>query len=142
MRAAARAVVSLDKPVEEDGDSLGDFVLTLSADEADPAQLIDRMALRKLIRDALSDLTQREALIISLREGLDSDRPLTLDEIGRMVGLTRERIRQIEVKARDKLRAALIKRGLEPLRLVPTASEDDNPTDDTQALTDSEDLRA
>jgi RNA polymerase primary sigma factor len=136
----AIGVVSLDKAVEEDGDSLGDFVLTLPADEEDPAQLIDRMALRQLIRDALIVLTQREALIISLREGLDSDTPLTLDEIGRMLGLTRERIRQIEAKARDKLRVALTKRGLEPLRRVPVASADDNTKPDTQAVTDSEDL--
>ena len=138
----AVGVVSLDKPVEEGGDSLGEFVLTLPADEADPAQLIDRMTLQQLIRDALSDLTEREAVIIRLREGLDNDTPLTLDEIGRGLGLTRERIRQIEVKARDKLRAALAKRGLEPLRPVPTASADDNPKDGTQAVTDSEDLPA
>ena len=85
----ASDVVSLDKPVEEDGDTLGDFVLTLPADQADPAQLIDRMALRRLIRDALDDLTPREALIVSLREGLDNDTPLTLDAVGRMLGLTR-----------------------------------------------------
>jgi RNA polymerase primary sigma factor len=138
----AVGVVSLDKLVGEDGDSLGDFVLTLPADEADPAQFIDLMALRQLIRDALSDLTPREALIISLREGLDSDTPLTLDQVGRMLGLTRERIRQIEVKARVKLRTAYIKRGLRPLRRVPTASTDDNPEDETQAVTDSEDLPA
>ena len=117
----AVGVVSLDKPVEEDGDSLGDFVLTLPAVEADPAQLVDRIALRQLIRDALSDLSDREALIISLREGLDSDTPLTLDEIGRMLGLTRERIRQIETKARTKFRAALAKRGLKPLRSISKA---------------------
>jgi RNA polymerase primary sigma factor len=138
----AAGVVSLDKPVEEDGDSLGDFILTLPDDEADPAQLIDRMALRQLIRDALSDLTDREALIIRLREGLDSDTPLTLEEIGKTLGLTRERIRQIEGKARGKLRAALIKRGLEPLRSVPTAPADDDPKDDTQVVADSEDLPA
>jgi RNA polymerase primary sigma factor len=138
----AAGVVSLDKPVEEDGDSLADFVLTLPADEADPAQLMDRMELRRLIRDALSDLTPREALVIRLREGLDSDTPLTLDAIGRKLGLTRERIRQIEGKARDKLRAALTKRGLEPLRPAPTASADHNPKDDIQAVTDSEAVSA
>jgi hypothetical protein len=67
---------------------------------------------------------------------------LTLDQVGRILGLTRERIRQIEVKARVKLRTAFIKRGLRPLRRVPTASTDDNPEDDTQAVTDSEDLPA
>ena len=126
----AVGVVSLDKQVEEDGDNLGDFVLTLPADEADPAQLIDRMALRQLIRDALSDLPPREALVLSLREGLDNDAPMTLDQIGRILGLTRERIRQIEGKARGNLRDALTKRGLEPSRPAPTASADDNSKDD------------
>ena len=136
----AGGIVSLDKPVEEDGDTLGDFVLTLPADEDDPAQIIDRLALRRLIRDALSDLTPREALIISLREGIDNDTPLTLDAIGKVLGLTRERIRQIEGKARDKLRAAFTKRGLGPLRPLPIAPMYDKPEDGTQAVTDSENL--
>jgi RNA polymerase primary sigma factor len=138
----AVGVVSLDKPVEEDGDSLGDFVLTLPADEADPAQLVDRRALRQLIRDSLTELTEREATIISLRGGLDNDVPQTLDEIGRVLGLTRERIRQIEVKARVKLRGAFIKRGLEPIHPVPTAPADDSLNDEAQAVAESQDLKA
>lgn len=136
----AVGVVSLDKPVEESGDRLGDFVLAMAAEEADPAQLIDQMALRQLVRDALGDLTEREALIISLREGLDSDETSTLDEIGKVLGLTRERIRQIEVKAREKLRVALTNRGLRPLRSTPTASPNGKAVDDAESAADSEEL--
>jgi RNA polymerase primary sigma factor len=134
----AVGVVSLDKQVEEEGESLGDFVLTLPADEADPAQLIDQLALRQLVRDALGDLTPREAMVLSLREGLDTDAPLTLDEIGKMLGLTRERIRQIQGKARGKLRVALTDRGLGPLRPAHIAAADDSANDDARAATDSE----
>ncbi len=122
-------VVSLDKPIEEGGgDTLGDFVLTRAADEADPAQLIDRMAVQRIIRDALLDLSEREALVISLREGLDTNQPLTLDEIGKMFGVTRERIRQIEGKARGKLRDAVVARGLAPLRANVDPIVDQEPT--------------
>ena len=138
----AAGVVSLDKPVEEDGGSLGDFVLTIPADEADPAQLLDRMTLQQLIRDALSDLTEREAVIIELREGLDDDTPLTLDQVGRRLGLTRERIRQIEQKAHVKLRRAFIKRGLRPMRRVPTPPADDEPNDDAHTVAESENSQA
>jgi RNA polymerase primary sigma factor len=122
----AAGVVSLDKPiVEGDGDSLGDFVVSIAADEADPAQLLDRMTSMRLIREALDDLTPREARIISLREGLDGDDPRTLEEIGKEFGLTRERIRQVESKARGKLRVALVKRGIRPLRPFAPGSDGD-----------------
>jgi RNA polymerase primary sigma factor len=140
----AAGVVSLDKPIDGDGDgdSLADFVLAIPANEADPAQLIDGMTLRRLIRDALSDLTEREAVIIRLREGLDDDMPRTLDQVGKVLGLTRERIRQIEGKAHVKLRRAFIKRGLRPMRPVPAAPADDKPHDDAQAVAESENLQA
>lgn len=139
----AAGVVSLDKPLDGgDGDSLGDFVLAIPASEADPAQLLDRMALRRLIRDALSDLTEREAVIIRLRQGLDDDMPRTLDQVGKVLGLTRERIRQIEGKAHVKLWRAFIKRGLRPMRPVPAAPADDKPHDDAQAVAESENLHA
>jgi RNA polymerase primary sigma factor len=113
-------VVSLDKPVKEDGDTLGDFVLQQPDNDADPAQVIDRIALRQLIHDALLELPEREALIIRLRTGLDSDVPSTLDAIGKVLGLTRERVRQLEVKARTKLIAALAERDLVPVRRLAT----------------------
>jgi RNA polymerase primary sigma factor len=135
----AVGVVSLDMPVGDDGDSLGDFVLQQSDNEADPAQLVDRMALRQLIRDALSELTEREALVISLRVGLDNDEPSTLDEVGKILGVTRERIRQIEAKARKKLVVALTERGLVPLRPPSTPASPDATTEEDRELHDPQD---
>lgn len=123
-------IVSLDKPIGEEGDPLGDFVLQQPDNEADPAQIIDRMALRQLIRDALGELPDREALIIRCRAGLDGDVQSTLDEIGKLLGLTRERVRQLEVKARKKLKAALAERGLVPVRRLATPPDVDEQTDD------------
>lgn len=134
--------VSLDKPVNEDGDTLGDFVLQQLDNDADPAQVIDRMALHQLIRDALLELPEREALIIRLRTGLDNDVQSTLDEVGKVLGLTRERIRQLEVKARTKLLAALTARGLEPVHPSSPPSNDDNPVEDNQALPEPDDRNA
>lgn len=126
-------VVSLDKPVGEDaGDTLGDFILQQPDNNADPAQVIDRMVLRHLIADALRELPAREALIIRMRVGLDDDVESTLDEIGKKLGVTRERVRQLEVKARTKLLAALSTRGLAPMRPVSQAS-DGNGTEEPTA---------
>lgn len=132
----ALGTISLDKPIGEGGDTLGDFVLQPD-DEADPGQIIDRMALKQLIRDALKELPDREALIISLRAGLDSDVPSTLEDVAKVLGLTRERIRQLEVKGRTKLVAALTERGLAPLRPTSTPSTD-TPAEADQTAPESE----
>lgn len=58
----------------------------------------------------------RDALIIRLRMGLDDDEPYTLDAVGKVLGVTRERVRQLEGKARSKFVAALVTRGLIPVR--------------------------
>jgi len=75
------------------------------SDESSPSveyQII-KSAVQQQIRDTLSELDEKEALVIRLRFGLDDDRPRTLQEIGRQMKLTRERIRQIEQKAMRKL---------------------------------------
>jgi RNA polymerase primary sigma factor len=75
------------------------------SDESSPSveyQII-KSAVQQQIRDTLSELDEKEALVIRLRFGLDDDRPRTLQEIGRQMKLTRERIRQIEMKAMRKL---------------------------------------
>ncbi len=75
------------------------------SDEASPSveyQII-KAAVQQQIRETLSELDEKEALVIRLRFGLDDDRPRTLQEIGRQLKLTRERIRQIEQKAMRKL---------------------------------------
>jgi RNA polymerase primary sigma factor len=95
--------ISLESPVGDDEDSeFGMFV----EDEVTPTPLQttqDNM-LRERVEQVLSTLSPREARIISLRFGLDNDRPYTLEEVGQKFGLTRERIRQIEGKALRRLR--------------------------------------
>ena len=132
----AVGVVSLDKPLEEDGSTLADFVLQPDND-ADPAQIVDRMAVRQLIDEALNELTEREALVVSLRAGLDKDHPSTLEEVGKVLGLTRERIRQIEGKARSKLLAALTERGVVPLR-PPSTPPGDHAAEEDETAPDPE----
>ena len=95
--------ISLSEPVSEDGDStLSDLVADASA-----ASPFDRAANELLIRDVdrlLRPLDDREAAILRLRYGLGGGSQLTLEEVGKQFNLTRERIRQIEVKAMSKLR--------------------------------------
>ena len=87
--------VSLDKPVgDEDDTSLGDFVEDTSAPTA--LDLAASAMRRDHVDEALAELGERERQVLSLRYGLDGDEPHTLDEVGRMFDITRERVRQIE----------------------------------------------
>ena len=100
-----RDPVSLDKPVGEDGNtSLGDLI----ADEG--SELPDRQLVEEALNDqvqrALATLTPREEKVLRLRYGMDSGDGMSLEKIGREFSLTRERIRQIELKALAKLRGA------------------------------------
>jgi RNA polymerase primary sigma factor len=96
-----REPVSLYAPIGGDGAQLGDF---LADDAPDPAAEVAASSLRSYLDTVLAALTEREATVISQRYGLADEQPRTLDEIGRALGLTRERIRQIETKAMTKLR--------------------------------------
>ncbi|MGS2613083.1 sigma-70 family RNA polymerase sigma factor [Micromonospora sp. LZ34] len=96
-----REPISLHTPIGEDGAQLGDF---LTDDAPDPAAQVADTALRSYLDTVLSALTEREAMVIAQRYGLADAQPRTLDQIGRALGLTRERIRQIEAKAMTKLR--------------------------------------
>ncbi|MGK5672469.1 sigma-70 family RNA polymerase sigma factor [Micromonospora sp. URMC 106] len=96
-----REPVSLHAPIGGDGAQLGDF---LADDAADPAAEVAASSLRSYLDTVLAALTEREATVIAQRFGLADEQPRTLDEIGRALGLTRERIRQIETKAMTKLR--------------------------------------
>src|SRR6516162_1415623 len=94
---------SLDLPVGEDGDAtLGDLIE--APDAIDPHAVAEANALRKVIGEALAELTPREQRILSLRFGIGGAGEHTLEEIGKMFGVTRERIRQIEANALAKLR--------------------------------------
>jgi RNA polymerase primary sigma factor len=95
--------ISLETPVGDDQDAmLGDFV------EDQNAQLLEEAGARAVLRDqmevVLNSLSPRERKVLDLRYGLESGRQHTLDEIGNELGVTRERIRQIEAKALRKLR--------------------------------------
>ncbi|MEW5938114.1 MAG: sigma-70 family RNA polymerase sigma factor [Chloroflexota bacterium] len=95
--------VSLESPVsEEDETELGQFI----EDEVSPtpAQVLYQSMLRDKLREALDDLSPREARVLSLRFGLDDGNVYTLEEVGQKFGLTRERIRQIEGSALKRLR--------------------------------------
>jgi RNA polymerase primary sigma factor len=95
-------VASLDMPVgEEEASTLGDFI----EDKESPAPDAEAVAalLAGEVRDLLATLTPRERKVVRFRFGLEGARPLTLQEVGRTLGVTRERVRQIEQEALRKL---------------------------------------
>ena len=95
--------VSLDTPVGEEEDStLGTFIQDENA--ISPADSASIMMLKEQLMEVLSTLTPREQKVIKLRYGVEDGIPRTLEEVGRRMGITRERVRQIEVKALIKLR--------------------------------------
>ena len=99
----AQDPLSLDSPVgEEDDSSLGDFIEDPKAQA--PGAVVEVAALADAIREVLHELPEREQRIVSLRYGLGGDQPLTLEEVAQMVGVTRERVRQIEGKTLARLR--------------------------------------
>ena len=99
----SRQPISLDSTIGEDGEtSIGDLIEDVDAPEA--GELVDRQLMADQLRSALSSLTPREATIMSMRFGLYDGNPHTLDEIGKALGLTRERIRQLEKQSLSKLR--------------------------------------
>jgi RNA polymerase primary sigma factor len=99
----SRRTVSLEKPVGEEEDSeLGNFIEDESSPT--PAESAYHTLLQEKLEEVLATLTPREARILRLRYGLHNGHSHTLEEVGRKFGLTRERIRQIEVEALRRLR--------------------------------------
>ncbi|HDS08604.1 MAG TPA: RNA polymerase sigma factor RpoD, partial [Firmicutes bacterium] len=95
--------VSLDMPIGEHEDSaLGDFIEDKEAQN--PSKSVKRLLLKERLKQVLKTLTHREGEIIKLRFGLDGDSAKTLEEVGEIFKVTRERVRQIEAKALRKLR--------------------------------------
>lgn len=99
-----QSTASLDRPTDDDDEksSLGEFI----ADDkiASPDQDVSRRILRDQIEEILSDLSIKERRILEMRHGLRDGVMRTLEEVGKEFGVTRERIRQIEAKAHDKIR--------------------------------------
>ena len=103
VRAYGRNTVSLEQPIGEENDTeLGD--LLEDADAVSPLDAVTDQLLREQVERVLGSLDGREQRVIRLRFGLDDGRPRTLEEVGSEFGLTRERIRQIEGHALQKLR--------------------------------------
>ena len=99
----AQDTTSLETPVGDEDDSmLGDFIADTS--QPSPIEAASRELLKENIEEVLSTLTDREAKVLRMRFGLDGKNPMTLEEVGREFGVTRERIRQIEAKALRKLK--------------------------------------
>src|SRR5437773_5176275 len=101
VRAAARASTSLDQPVGDQDDAVfGDFV---AGDGPLPDEQVEVTLRSEALKQALSALPWRERQVIVLRYGLVDSEPKTLEEIGRRLGLTRERVRQVEVESLRRL---------------------------------------
>ena len=98
-----REPISLHTPLGEDGDSeFGDLIEDSEAIQ--PGEAVSFTLLQEQLHSVLGTLSEREADVVSMRYGLADGQPMTLDEIGKVYGVTRERIRQIESKTMSKLR--------------------------------------
>ena len=98
----SQSPLSLEMPIGEDVGLLGDFVEDTRHDL--PEKTIIRESLKEALKNVLLELTPREANVLKLRFGLEDGVPKTLEEVGKVHNVTRERIRQIEAKALEKLR--------------------------------------
>ena len=113
MREAARTVTSLDRPVGEEGDTaLRDL---LEGDSPPVDQEVELSLSEELLRRTVDELPETERHVIQLRYGIDGEDPQPLRETGRRLGLSAERVRQLESKALKRL---AMRRELEALREV------------------------
>jgi RNA polymerase primary sigma factor len=106
LQSIRRRIASMDEALDIDGD----FTLQDKLEDPrtrDPAEPMQAEKIRKLLRRKLRILDKRERKILTLRFGLKDDEPMTLEKIGKVFGLTRERIRQIQVEALAKLKGAI-----------------------------------
>jgi RNA polymerase primary sigma factor len=99
----SRRPISLETPIEEDADSeFGDFIEDQSSPK--PTEIVTQNLLREHLIQVLERLPDREAHILELRYGLQDGETHTLEEVGREIGVTRERVRQLEAQALNRLR--------------------------------------
>ncbi len=99
---AVQPIAQLQQPVTDDGYTLQDFVEDPQAPQ--PDELVAEEQVRRGVRECLGHLTEREAVIVRLRYGLDAHEPHSLRDIGAIYGISRERVRQLEKRALAKLR--------------------------------------
>jgi RNA polymerase primary sigma factor len=108
-RDAARTPVSLDSPIGvDDSTSVAEHVVDANA--IDPLEELARNSDNELVRNVLASLNSRESQILAMRFGLDDGRPKRLAEVGARMGVTRERIRQIQEEALHKMRVKIASR--------------------------------
>jgi RNA polymerase primary sigma factor len=101
VRQAARAVTSLDKPLGDDNDaSIGDLV---GVAQGGVEEEVEVSLTETTLHEALNNLPERDRNVLTLRYGLGKEEPQSLEEIGRRLGITRERVRQIEAAALERL---------------------------------------
>lgn len=107
----AQETTSLEAPVGEDKESfLGDFIPDES--QMSPVDAASKQLLKDHLEEVLGTLSEREAKVLKLRFGLEGGKQMTLEQVGKVFGVTRERIRQIEAKALRKLRHPARRRAL------------------------------
>jgi RNA polymerase primary sigma factor len=103
LQEISQRAISLETPVgDEDSSHLGDFLEDATA--ITPTEAVSEALLKSHLREALDELPERERQIIELRFGMKDDRPRTLEEVGREFDITRERVRQIQMKTLNLLR--------------------------------------
>jgi RNA polymerase primary sigma factor len=108
MTEVSQQPISLQTPIREDEDeSLGEFIEDVSA--PDPEESALQMVMDRDLKDILGDLPPRELRVLQLRFGLGSGQAMTLNEVGRKMGITRERVRQLESQALSRLRSPDVK---------------------------------
>ncbi len=113
MLRVARRPLSLEMPTDDEGESeLGDFIE--DEDVVAPDEEVTSGMLRELLQEILQDLPPREVRILQLRYGLVDGETYTLEEVGKKLGVTRERVRQIEAQALSRLRHPAHARKLRP----------------------------
>jgi RNA polymerase primary sigma factor len=110
---AFQEVVSLEYPVGDGEALLGDFIPDRDSPTADSQ--VGRGEITQQVAQALGSLSPREEAVVRLRFGIGQGESMTLEEVGRTLGVTRERIRQIEAKALMKLRTPEFQQVLRPL---------------------------
>jgi RNA polymerase primary sigma factor len=111
LQSIRRKILSIDQALDVDGDfTLQDRLEDPSV--ADPVEEIHTDKIKRCLRNKLTILNEREKKILDLRFGLEDDEPMTLEKIGKVFGVTRERIRQIQVEALAKLQGAFVEEGV------------------------------